>query len=128
MRPSLFAGAASGYTPTNFKPYQSRLPNSTAARLDGRVHPVPNPTNPGYAYGTMIPLAAKGVGMIRFQNPRTIPVGKTFSNQVPMKPQIQGVTMDPTRGARIAGSIATITGADHSGDDAYQAKLSQARR
>lgn len=128
MRPSLFGGAASGYTPTGFTPYQSRRPNSTAARMDGRVHPVPNPTTPGYAYGTMIPLVAKSVGMVRWMNPRTIPVGKTFSGQVPMKAQIQGVTMDPTRGTRIAGSVATVLGADHSGDNAYQAKLSQARR
>ena len=128
MRSSLFAGAASGYSPNGFAPYQSHTPNSTASRMDGQVHSVPNPTNPGYAYGTMIPLVAKGVGMVRWSNPRTIPQGKTFTSQVPMKAQIQGVTMDPTRAMRISGSITQIVGADHSADDAYQARLAAARR
>lgn len=127
MRP-LFNGVANGYTPSGFTPYISRVPNSTAARMDGMVHAVPNPTNPGYAYGTLIPLTAKGVGMVRWQNPSTYPVGKTFTNQVPMKPQIQGVTMDPTRGTRISGAISYVLGADNRGLDAFQATMANARR
>lgn len=128
MRSSLFGGAASGYTPRGFSPYVSHVPNSTENRLSGIVHGVPNPTNPGYAYGTLFPLGAKGVGMQRWMNPRTIPIGKTIVGQVLMKPQIQGVTMDPTRSLRVLGSITAILGADHSADDAYQAKLAAARR
>lgn len=128
MRPSLFYGASTGYAPLGFNPSLYPLPNSTAARIDSRLHPVPNPTNPGYAYGTMFPTVAKGVGMMRWRIPWTIPVGKTFTSQVPMKPQIQGVTLDPTRGTRIAGSINAVLGADTAGNDAFQAKLAAARR
>ncbi len=131
MRTSLFAGVeAGGYEPKGFAPYQSHVPTGTAQRLDGMTHPVANPTNPGYAYGTVIPVmqSAKGMSMVRWYGMWTLPVGKNFSNQVPMKPQIQGVTMDPTRATRILGSVSNVPGYDYSGLAAIQMKLAASRR
>jgi hypothetical protein len=127
VRP-LFNGCANGFAPRGFAPYVSRLPASEAARLDGQTHPVPNPTNPGYAYGTAIPLTQPKVWAVRWYMPWTLPVARTFSNQIPMKPQIAGVTMDVTRGVRVPGSISTVHGGDYSALDALQAKLAQMKR
>jgi hypothetical protein len=128
MRP-LFAGVANGYTPQGFAPHDTqRIPASEANRMSGVTHLVPNPTNPGYAYGTVIPLNAYGVGMIRWIQPRLLPVFKTFSNQIRMKPQIQGVTMDATRQQRIPGSVTNVPGYDYSALGAIQQKLAQTRR
>ncbi len=125
---NLFAGAATGFKPRGFKPYQSHLPHSTENRLSQQTHLVDNPTNPGYAYGTVIPLTATKVGLVRWYLPWTIPVAKTFHNGIRMRPQIHGVTMDPTRRQRVLGSVTNVPGRDYSGVHAIQARLAAARR
>jgi len=78
--------------PKGWQPYQSRKPISVIAREDQQVHLVANPTTgPGYAYGTLIPLDVPKVGMRLGKFPNLMPKGKTFSNVVRMKPQLQGV-------------------------------------
>jgi hypothetical protein len=115
------------WTPKGWTPYQSQLPNSTAARLDGEVHPVSNPTAPGYAYGTVKPLLAPGLGMVRWLVPYLLPVGKTFTLQVPMKPQIQGTTPNTARAIAIQGLLESlpVTGDD---SNAVQASVSSMLR
>jgi hypothetical protein len=124
----LFYGASTGYVPQGFVPYQSRVPNSTNNRLTYATRLVPNPTNPGYAYGTPIPLTQPKLGLVRWYAPYTLPVGKTFSNQVPMKAQVQGVTMDVTRQQRIPGQVTNVVGYDYSAVGFIQQKLAQTKR
>jgi hypothetical protein len=115
------------WTPEGWTPYVARVPSGTSSRLDGQVHPVSNPTAPGYGYGTMKPLLAPKVGMSFGLVPYIIPVGKTFTLQVPMKPQIQGVTPNSTRAIAIQGLLDSlpVTGDD---SNAVQASVSSMLR
>jgi len=115
--------------PTGWKPYTSRLPASTAARLDLTVHPVSNPTAPGFAYGTMKPLNGMKMGMEYGKHPNIAPVGKSFTLQVPMQPQIAGITPNYARSINIPGAISYIPGpsVDQSSLDAIQTQLAMMR-
>jgi hypothetical protein len=116
--------------PQGWKPHQSHLGASTAARLDGRTHPVSNPTAPGFAYGTVKPLTSFRLGMVYGSVPYIRPVTKTYSLQVPMKPQLQGVTPNYSRALNIPGAIGYVPGqaVDVSSLNAIQQKLAQIRQ
>jgi hypothetical protein len=116
------------WTPQGWAPHDPNLiPSSVTARTDMQVHPVSNPTAPGYAYGTMKPLLAPKVGMSFGVVPYILPVGKNFTLQVPMKPQIQGVTPMTQRSIAINGLLNSLP---VSGDDsnAVQASVSSMQR
>ncbi|NCX05789.1 MAG: hypothetical protein EBW68_08440 [Actinobacteria bacterium] len=115
------------FVPKGWAPYISRLPSSVEARTDGRVHPVSNPVAPGYAYGTLKPLTAPKTGMVYGIVPWIRPVTKTFTLQVPMKPQVAGTAPNYARQMAIVGAINYIPGGDNSGNDAVQAAIAQSR-
>jgi hypothetical protein len=65
--------------------------------------------------------------MVRWLVPYLIPVGKTFTLQVPMKPQIQGATPNTARAIAIQGLLESlpVTGDD---SNAVQASVSSMLR
>jgi hypothetical protein len=124
--------AISYWTPHNFNPEMSsadasRVPQAVRVSRNLVTYPSGSPNNPGYAYGTFIPQTDRGMGLVRFMSPYTVPVGATALNTIPLTYKNDVQWINPTRQLRIKGLTTEIPGIDTSQLDAIQAYLGNAQ-
>ena len=106
------------------EPDVSRVPLSTLLRMDNvNIYPAGSDVNPGYAYGTMVPLWNLKYGIRRWYNPWTIPaVGPAmymnWNNDVG--------TMNDAATLRVKGLVDEVPTYSWDGLDEIQAKAANA--
>ena len=123
---------AAFWLPTNFNSFMSssdasRVPQTVIRRTDHKTYPSGSAVNPGYAYGTFIPLQDRGAGLQRFMMPYTIPMFATRYNTVApyWKNNVQWI--NPQRSMRLKGLTNVVPGIDTSQLDAIQTYLGNAQ-
>jgi hypothetical protein len=116
--------------PENWQPYYQRVDAATAARMDGMSHPVSNPVNPGFAYGTLIPADSPSVGSRMWTQPYLYPVARTYTLQVPDRAQVQGMTPNPGPSVNVSGyaPASMFSPEDVSAESAIESYLNTLRR
>ena len=120
------------WTPNGFNPVMSgmapdRVPVTVRLRTNHQTYPSGSPNNPGYAYGTFIPLRDCGSWFARFQFPYTVPVPATRSNTIPIVWKNDTQWINPNRSMRMKGLTTVVPGIDTSQIDAIQAYLGHAQ-
>lgn len=116
------------WTPLNFQPYpMNRVPLSTSVSRDHKTYPSGSPNNPGYAYGTFLPLEDVGLWFHRFLAPYTIPVSANGVNTIPMSWNNSEQWINPGRALRLKGLTTQVPGIDTRGLDAIQTYLGNAQ-
>lgn len=118
------------WNPQDFTPYDPqhlRIPRSTALSRDNNTYPGGSPINPGYGYGTWIPLTDFNVGMARWLKPYTTPVGPTGYNTIPAKWNNNTQWIDPTAAMRYRGTLTDVPVVDLTASQAIQQYLANAK-
>lgn len=132
MRP--MGGPASFYLPSNFNSGESagssdpsRVTNNVSPRLSLQTYLSGSNTNPGYAYGTFIPLLDRGSWFARFKYPYTVPMAASSPNTVPATWKNNVQWINPERRMRLKGLVTNLPGVDTSQLDAIQTYLGNAQ-
>lgn len=106
----------------------SLVPASVTVSRNNRTYPSGSRINPGYAYGTFLPLIGDiRVALQRFMYPYTVPVASNKFNQVRIKTNTQTQWINPLRALKMKGLTTSVPGVDHSGDTATQRYLGNAQ-
>ncbi len=130
MRPTTNWGTygTEGFNPIMSSGDPSRVPVTVNARTSLETYPSGSAINPGYAYGTFIPLFqhGTGLGLKRFAFPYTVPVNPNAINTVPLKYNNTTAWINPQRSLRMKGQTDSIPGNDYSRLDQIQQYLANA--